>query len=116
VVGTFHYAHLPAFWPIPTMFLGATAAASAIGFINMIGNLGGSVGPMVVGKEAKLTSFATALRWLAPWPLVAAAIILIVGYVRRKHPVAAPPAGANGAASSEAIQADLRSITTEPGE
>ena len=71
---------------------------------------------MVVGKEAKLTSFATALRWLAPWPLVAAVIILIVGYVRRKRPVAAPPAGANGAASSEAIQADLRSITTEPGE
>ncbi len=52
-VGTFMYAHLPAFWPIPTMFLGSTAAASAIGFINMIGNLGGSVGPMVVGEAAK---------------------------------------------------------------
>jgi MFS family permease len=51
-VGTFMYAHLPAFWPIPTMFLGAVAAASAIGFINMIGNLGGSVGPMLVGQSA----------------------------------------------------------------
>ena len=39
VVSVSHYAHLPAFWPIPTMFLGAIAAASAIGFINMVGNL-----------------------------------------------------------------------------
>jgi ACS family tartrate transporter-like MFS transporter len=51
-VGTCMYAHLPAFWPIPTTFLGSAAAASAIGFINMIGNLGGSVGPTVVGKAA----------------------------------------------------------------
>jgi hypothetical protein len=47
-----HYAHLPAFWPIPSMFLGAVAAASAIGFINMVGNLGGYFGPNMVGKAA----------------------------------------------------------------
>jgi ACS family tartrate transporter-like MFS transporter len=52
VVGTCMYAHLPAFWPIPTMYLGAVAAASAIGFINMIGNLGGFFGPTLVGKSA----------------------------------------------------------------
>jgi hypothetical protein len=52
-VGTFMYAHLPAFWPIPTMFLGAVAAASAIGFINMLGNLGGYVGPKLMGDRAK---------------------------------------------------------------
>src|SRR5260370_10810269 len=51
-VGSCMYAHLPAFWPIPTMFLGSTAAASAIGFINMIGNLGGSVGPTGDGRTA----------------------------------------------------------------
>jgi MFS transporter, ACS family, tartrate transporter len=51
-VGPFMYAHLPAFWPIPTMYLGAIAAASAIGFINMIGNLGGFFGPTMVGKAA----------------------------------------------------------------
>jgi nitrate/nitrite transporter NarK len=87
-VGPCLYAHLPAFWPIPTMFLGATAAASAIGFINMIGNLGGSVGPMVVGTVANnQTSFAPALRLLAPWPLLAALIVLVAGYFRRRHPV-----------------------------
>jgi ACS family tartrate transporter-like MFS transporter len=84
-VGTFMYAHLPAFWPIPTMFLGSTAAASAIGFINMIGNLGGSVGPMLVGEAAKgQTSFAPALLRIAPWTFAGAVIILIVGYYRRK--------------------------------
>jgi ACS family tartrate transporter-like MFS transporter len=84
-VGAFMYAHLPAFWPIPTMFLGSTAAASAIGFINMIGNLGGSVGPTIVGEVSKgQDSFAPALLRLAPWPFGAALVILVVGYVRRK--------------------------------
>ena len=84
-VGPFMYAHLPAFWPIPTMFLGATAAASAIGFINMIGNLGGSVGPMLVGAAATdRASFAPALLLIAPWPFVGGLVILIVGYIRRR--------------------------------
>jgi sugar phosphate permease len=89
LVGPFMYAHLPAFWPIPTMFLGAVAAASAIGFINMIGNLGGFFGPTVVGEAATSAQgtvhFARALLLLAPWPLASAAIIVIAGYVRRKE-------------------------------
>ncbi len=88
-VGTCMYAHLPAFWPIPTMFLGATTAASAIGFINMIGNLGGYFGPMWVGKVANnQTSFAPALMRMAIFPVIGALVILAVGYLRRKHPVA----------------------------
>jgi ACS family tartrate transporter-like MFS transporter len=84
-VGPCLYAHLPAFWPIPTMFLGATAAAAAIGFINMIGNLGGSVGPMMVGEIMKSrTSYAPALFCLAPWPLLAAGVVLVVGYARQR--------------------------------
>jgi MFS transporter, ACS family, tartrate transporter len=85
-VGTFWYAHLPAFWPIPTRYLGAVVAASAIGFINMIGNLGGSVGPTIVGKAAKgQASFAPALYRMAPWPVAGAVIILIVGYTRPRR-------------------------------
>jgi sugar phosphate permease len=85
LVGSFLYAHLPPFWPIPSMFLGATAAASAVGFINMIGNLGGTVGPTLVGKLAKeqtaqgAASFASGLLWLAPWPIAAAIVIVGVG-------------------------------------
>jgi ACS family tartrate transporter-like MFS transporter len=89
LVGPCMYAHLPAFWPIPTMFLGAGAAASAIGFINMIGNLGGGVGPTLVGNAAKdQAGYALALRTIAPWPLLAALVILIMGYTRRRTPAA----------------------------
>ena len=93
VVGPCMYAHLGAFWPIPTMYLGATAAASAIGFINMIGNLGGSVGPMMVGEVSKYHgSFAPALRLLAPWPLAAAAIIMLMRWLVRPAVQPAPVA------------------------
>ncbi len=87
IVGTNLYAHLPAFWPIPTMFLGATAAASAIGFINMVGNLGGFVGPYIVGRTAdQHATFAHALYRLAPFPIVAASVILVVALYRRSRP------------------------------
>jgi MFS transporter, ACS family, tartrate transporter len=86
-VGTCLYSYLPPFWPIPTMFLGATAAASAIGFINMIGNLGGSLGPYLVGKaKTQDASFAVGLFKLAPWPIASGLIVLIVAYVRRRSP------------------------------
>src|SRR5579872_3316857 len=42
------YGSRAAFWPMPSLFLTGTAAAGAIAMINAIGNLGGSVGPLVV--------------------------------------------------------------------
>jgi ACS family tartrate transporter-like MFS transporter len=84
VVGPFMQAHLPAFWPIPSLFLGSTAAASAIGFINMFGNLGGFCGPAMVGEVADgPASFGGALLRLAPFPLLSVCCILIVGWLRR---------------------------------
>jgi len=38
---------IPVFWPIPSAFLGGTAAAAGIGIVNSIGNLGGYFGPNV---------------------------------------------------------------------
>ena len=37
------------FWAMPPLFLGGTAAAAGIALINSIGNLGGFVGPTVIG-------------------------------------------------------------------
>jgi ACS family tartrate transporter-like MFS transporter len=85
VVGPCMYAHLPAFWPIPTIFMGAASAAAAIGFINMIGNLGGSVGPTVFGWAASRKFYAMGLYILSVFPLLSSAVILIVGYVRRDN-------------------------------
>ena len=43
------YAALPVFWTLPTVALSGTAAASGIALINSVGNLGGYLGPYVVG-------------------------------------------------------------------
>jgi MFS transporter, ACS family, tartrate transporter len=40
---------LPVFWNLPTAFLGASAAASGIAFINSIGNISGYAAPQLVG-------------------------------------------------------------------
>jgi MFS transporter, ACS family, tartrate transporter len=37
------------FWAIPPIFLGGTAAAAGIALINSVGNLGGFVGPTIMG-------------------------------------------------------------------
>ena len=41
---------LSVFWAIPPIFLGGSAAAAGIALINSLGNLGGFVGPTVVGS------------------------------------------------------------------
>lgn len=87
VMGPCLYAWLPAYWPMPRKLMGATAAASAVGFINMIGNLGGGVGSNIVGM---IPSFTTALFILATMPLGAAFIILGIGHLRRQL-LTAPP-------------------------
>lgn len=44
------YASIPAFWVLPTTMLGEAAAATAIGLINSVGNLGGFFGPNITGQ------------------------------------------------------------------
>ncbi len=57
---------LAPFWALPTSFLSGTAAAGGIAFINSLGNLGGFVGPNLIGqiKQAR-GSFSDALLILA---------------------------------------------------
>ncbi len=84
-VGTFLYAHLPAFWPIPTVYLGASAAASAIAFINMTGNMGGVLGPRLVGDAAVETNLFAAMGRLIPWSAAGAVILVIADLLRRRR-------------------------------
>lgn len=60
------YAALPVFWTLPTGMLTGTAAAAGIALVNSIGNVGGFMGPMLVGyvKDAS-GSFAVSLWALA---------------------------------------------------
>lgn len=49
LTGAVLWAWAPPFWTLPTLVLGESAAAMSLGVINSVGNLGGFVGPTVVG-------------------------------------------------------------------
>lgn len=73
-------AYLPAFWALPYLFLNSAAAAGSIGFINSVGNLGGFLGPYVMGRVEKVTgSFVGGIYYLAFSMLVAATTIYLLG-------------------------------------
>jgi ACS family tartrate transporter-like MFS transporter len=71
------YGYLPGFWALPTSFLSGTSAAASIGLINSFGNLGGFVGPYVVGYLSATTkSFVAGVVYLSASALVAAFFVL----------------------------------------
>ncbi len=71
------YAVLPLIWTLPNKFLTGLAAAGGIAFINSIGNLGGFVGPYIVGYIREATgSFTWALMALSLGMFLAGVIAL----------------------------------------
>jgi ACS family tartrate transporter-like MFS transporter len=73
-------AYLPVFWTLPSLFLTETAAAGSIGLINSIGNLGGFLGPFILGKVETLTgSFVGGLYFLCVAMTLSAAILFLLG-------------------------------------
>jgi len=69
----------PPLWSMPTLFLSGPAAASGIAAINSIGNLGGFVGPAMIGWIKDLTgSFLGGLYFVSGLLLVSAALTVIV--------------------------------------
>jgi MFS transporter, ACS family, tartrate transporter len=82
------YSTLATFWSLPTAFLSGTAAAAGIALINSVGNLGGFVGPYVVGALSDATgSFYAGLLLLAALVLVAGLLALAVRHERRLEEV-----------------------------
>jgi ACS family tartrate transporter-like MFS transporter len=68
---------LSVFWAIPPMFLGGAAAAAGIALINSIGNLGGAVGPSVMGWLREGTSNYSAGLLVLAGVLVLEAVLVI---------------------------------------
>jgi ACS family tartrate transporter-like MFS transporter len=67
------------FWPLPSLFLTGSAAAGGIALINSIGNLGGFVGPYVVGWIRDVTkSYEAGLYFLGGLALVAGVLTLVM--------------------------------------
>ena len=65
------------YWTMPTAFLRGTAAAGGIALVNSVGNLGGFVGPFLVGWIRDSTGgFTAGLLTLAAILVVGAAITL----------------------------------------
>jgi MFS transporter, ACS family, tartrate transporter len=82
------------FWSMPTMILTGAAAAGGIAFINAFGNIGGAVGPAVVGWLKDATgSYAGGLYGLAAFTGVSALIAAVALHIpRRVGTVAVAPA------------------------
>ena len=84
------YAYLPGFWALPTSFLTGTAAAASIGLINSFGNLGGFVGPYVVGYlSQKTNSFLGGVLYLSVSALLAAGLVLSLRATKQRPLLAA---------------------------
>jgi MFS transporter, ACS family, tartrate transporter len=74
----------PPLWSMPTMFLSGSAAAAGIATINSIGNLGGFVGPAMIGWIKDLTgSFQGGLFFVAGLLVVSAVLTLVLARSRR---------------------------------
>jgi ACS family tartrate transporter-like MFS transporter len=81
LTGALFWAWSPSFWVLPTLLLGESAAATSLGFINSIGNLGGFVGPAVVGyllTDGRTYAFVI---WLLSLALVLAAILILLARI-----------------------------------
>jgi ACS family tartrate transporter-like MFS transporter len=88
----------PTFWALPTAMLTGTAAAGGIALINSVGNLGGFLGPFMMGAIKDATgSFTIGLLSIAMGTLVATVVLLLLGPER--HLAAAP--GSTGQAPAE---------------
>jgi ACS family tartrate transporter-like MFS transporter len=71
------YAALVVFWALPTSFLGGTAAAGGIALINAIANLGGFLGPYLMGwLKEKTGGYETGMAVLAVGLISAVLIVL----------------------------------------
>jgi MFS transporter, ACS family, tartrate transporter len=67
------------FWTLPTAFLRGTAAAGGIALVNSVGNVGGFIGPILVGWIRESTGqFASGLLTLAGILVLGAVVVLIM--------------------------------------
>ena len=86
LVGASFYGFQPCFWAVPTLFLSESAAAASIGLINSVGNLGGFVGPLVMGYLVGRThNFAAGLWYLVGSLIMSGILMLAVGAGRRRE-------------------------------
>ena len=76
------------FWSMPSMMLTGAAAAAGIAWINSIGNVGGAVGPALVGWIRDVTgSYSGGLYGLAMFTAISALLAAFALHIPRQVPV-----------------------------
>jgi ACS family tartrate transporter-like MFS transporter len=74
------------FWALPSLMLTGSAAAASTGLINSIGNLGGFIGPTILGKlEAHVGSFIPGLYALGVLLILASISLVLLKLTHVPH-------------------------------
>jgi MFS transporter, ACS family, tartrate transporter len=88
ITGMSLWAWSPPFWVLPTITMGESAAAASIGFINTVGNIGGFVGPSMVGYMLSAgRSPSVAVLFLSVCFVASGALILTLSVPKSMHDV-----------------------------
>ncbi len=73
------HGYRASFWTLPTIFLSETAAAAGIGVINCFGNLGGFLGPYMVGLLSNNSgSYRGGMLFLGGCAVMASVFVLLI--------------------------------------
>lgn len=84
-------ASKPPLWSMPTLFLSGPAAAAGIATINSIGNLGGFVGPFMIGLIKEHSGSYTWGLWFVAGLLVLSSLtVLLLSSMNKKSAATAP--------------------------
>jgi ACS family tartrate transporter-like MFS transporter len=73
------HGYRASFWTLPTLFLSDVGAAAGIGVINCVGNLGGFLGPYMVGALSNNSgSYRSGMLFLGGCALTASVLVLMI--------------------------------------
>jgi ACS family tartrate transporter-like MFS transporter len=87
LTGACIYGWLPAFWLLVTLLSSGTSRAAGVGLINSIGNLGGFLGPMIIGYLRTATKSSAGVVLVVSLAYCAAAVCtLLVKRTSRSSP------------------------------
>jgi MFS transporter, ACS family, tartrate transporter len=79
-------------WAMPSMFLSGAGAAAGIALINSIGNLGGFIGPYLIGwLKDRWGSYAGGLYAVAAMLALSAVVMLALSYLSGRQRASAAP-------------------------